>query len=106
MEGDRWCLETHRPCPWLINGFGGAEDLRLSGALGGENESRGTLAVFIRVRPTEVSATQTRAGIAILQIKMEKQRLSKCPEIPQVPSELRGKARKRTFPMIDGSVYF
>lgn len=35
------------------------------GALGGENESRETLAVFIRVEPTEVSVTQTQAGIAI-----------------------------------------
>lgn len=35
------------------------------GALGGENESRGALAVFIKVGPTEVSVTQTRAGIAI-----------------------------------------
>lgn len=34
-------------------------------ALGGENESRGTPAVFIRVGPTEVSVAQTQAGIAI-----------------------------------------
>lgn len=34
-------------------------------ALGGENESRETLAIFIRVGPTKVSVAQTQAGIAI-----------------------------------------
>lgn len=78
--------------------------------MGGQNGRRGTVGVFIRVEPIRgqkpTGVVQTGRGIAIAQIKLEKQRVSKWPEIPQIPSEVRGRARKRAFPMIDGFVYF
>lgn len=63
--------------------------------------------MLIRAEPIQAQkatgVTRTQAGLAI---KPAKQKVSKCPEVPQIPSEVRGRGRKRTFPMIDGFVYF